>query len=264
MLAHLEPGKPTGLPSQTLSNRIAPLLAAAKAGEPLEQVMKSVVRDLGYDDFMYGMCTGDLRPQHESRGYVWTTLPREWVALYDQNAYVEIDPRLTETWNRTTPYVWDAATIHGDQQVRQFLADAGRFGIRSGVVISFRDSEHARIIVALNSSISPVDELRRQSVMSGLGEVMLLATAFHDVFMSQFVDRGVPPRQRGARLSARELQCLQLSASGMSSIEIGNKLGISARTANFHFSNIISKLDVLNRHEAIAQGIACNLIRADR
>jgi DNA-binding CsgD family transcriptional regulator len=48
----------------------------------------------------------------------------------------------------------------------------------------------------------------------------------------------------------------------MSSVEIGNKLGISARTANFHFSNIISKLDVLNRHEAIAQGIARNLIRA--
>ena len=185
------------------------------------------------------------------------------MALYDQNAYVEIDPRLTETWNRTTPYLWDAATIKGDWHVRRFLADADRFQIRSGVVISFRDSDHARIIVALNSAISPVDEARHQSVMQNLGEIMLLATAFHDVFMSQFVDRGVPPKQKGAPLSAREIECLQMAASGLTSSEIGDKLGITPRTADFHFSNIISKLDVLNRKQAIAKGLSRKLIRAD-
>ena len=263
MLSHMQPGRPTGVAAPTLSNKFAPLLAAAESGEPLELIMRSVVCDLGYDSFMYGMCTSDTRPQHESRGYVWTTLPREWVALYDQNAYVEIDPRLTETWNRTTPYLWDAATMKGDWHVHRFLADADRFQIRSGVVVSFRDTEHARIIVALNSAISPVDEARHRSVMQSLGEVMLLATAFHDVFMSQFVDRGVPPKQRGAPLSSREIQCLQMAASGLTSGEIGIKLGITARTANFHFSNVISKLDVLNRKEAIAMGISRRLIRAE-
>ena len=53
-----------------------------------------------------------------------------------------------------------------------------------------------------------------------------------------------------------------MSASGLTSEEIGTKLGISARTANFHFSNIISKLEVLNRKEAIATGLARNLIPA--
>jgi DNA-binding CsgD family transcriptional regulator len=263
MLSHLQPGRRKGLDTPTLSNRFAALLAASESGEPLDRVMQAVVRELGFDSFMYGMCTDDARPQHESRGYVWTTLPREWVALYDQNAYVEIDPRLTETWNRTTPYLWDAATIKGDWHVRRFLADAGRFQIRSGVVVSFRDVEHARIIVALNSAISPVDEARHLSVMQSLGEVMMLATAFHDVFMSQFVDRGIPPKQRGAPLSSREIQCLQMAASGLTSGEIGNKLGIAARTADFHFTNIISKLDVVNRKEAIAKGMSQKLIRAE-
>ena len=41
------------------------------------------------------------------------------------------------------------------------------------------------------------------------------------------------------------------------------KLGIAERTANFHFSNILSKLDALNRHEAIAKGMQLGLIHRD-
>ena len=38
----------------------------------------------------------------------------------------------------------------------------------------------------------------------------------------------------------------------MSSAEIGGKLCVAERTVNFHFSNMMSKLGVLNRQEAIA------------
>ena len=50
----------------------------------------------------------------------------------------------------------------------------------------------------------------------------------------------------------------------MVSPDIGHKLNITERTVNFHFSNIISKLGVLNRHEAIAMGVAHGLIQVDR
>jgi len=264
MLAHLQPRVPSGHKSPLLGNISALLASTVQAGEPLEQIMTSVVQGLGFDSFMYGMCTNDSRPDHDSRGYVWTTLPPQWVALYDRNAYVEIDPRLTETWNRTTPFIWDAASILGSSQVRKFLADAAQFDIRSGAVVSFRDVDHARIIVALNSRFSPVSAARQTMVVQRLGEIMLLATVFHDLFMAHFVDRGIPPKQQGAPLSPREKQCLLMAANGLTSAEIGFKLGISERTANFHFTNIISKLDVLNRKEAIARAIAGGLIRLER
>ena len=50
----------------------------------------------------------------------------------------------------------------------------------------------------------------------------------------------------------------------MTSIDIGEKLTITDRTVNFHFSNIISKLGVLNRKEAIAMGMAHELIHVDK
>jgi DNA-binding CsgD family transcriptional regulator len=50
----------------------------------------------------------------------------------------------------------------------------------------------------------------------------------------------------------------------MTSKDIGLKLGIKQRTANFHFANIISKLGALNRHEAIATAVAQGIIDVDK
>ena len=48
----------------------------------------------------------------------------------------------------------------------------------------------------------------------------------------------------------------------MSSGEIGGKLGVAARTVDFHFSNMISKLGVHNRQEAIAKAVRQGLLAA--
>jgi len=62
-------------------------------------------------------------------------------------------------------------------------------------------------------------------------------------------------------LTAQELNCLRLSASGQTSSDIGQKLGIKPRTVNFHFSKILRKLNAINRQEAIAKAVSANLIR---
>lgn len=56
------------------------------------------------------------------------------------------------------------------------------------------------------------------------------------------------PRER---LTDRELEVLRLLAAGMSNSSIGQRLFISATTAKFHVSNILRKLDVSRRAEAV-------------
>jgi DNA-binding CsgD family transcriptional regulator len=85
---------------------------------------------------------------------------------------------------------------------------------------------------------------------------MLFSTSFHDFFMASLVDTEYDLMTRVAPLSVRERQCLELAARGMTSNDIGDKLGITERTANFHVGNIIRKTGVLNRKEAIAVAIA--------
>jgi DNA-binding CsgD family transcriptional regulator len=109
--------------------------------------------------------------------------------------------------------------------------------------------------------VSPVGAARRRVIARELGKIVLLAMSFHDFFMAHLVDREPSLMVRFAPLSEREAQCLELAANGMTSNDIGVKLDIKPRTADFHFRNIFSKLGVLNRKEAIAIGLARGLIR---
>jgi len=53
------------------------------------------------------------------------------------------------------------------------------------------------------------------------------------------------------RLTGRELEVLTLLAAGMSNVKIGEQLFISATTVKFHVSNILRKLGVSRRAEAV-------------
>jgi ATP/maltotriose-dependent transcriptional regulator MalT len=55
-------------------------------------------------------------------------------------------------------------------------------------------------------------------------------------------------------LSERELEVLHLLASGASNQEIARELSIALTTAKKHISNIIRKLGVSNRTQAVSRG----------
>ena len=122
------------------------------------------------------------------------------------------------------------------------------------------DANNVRYGAAFNSSQSPITATRRQAISDQLGNLMVLTAGLHEFFMANVVRCGLAPSHQGAPLSGREKQCLEMAARGMTSADIGLKLGIAERTANFHFGNLIGKLGVLNRHEAIAKAITTGQI----
>lgn len=203
MLKSITPGKPRPNQPPFFPALLAPVWRAAQAGRSLEPEMEAIVRSFGFDSFMYGMSTAP-HPLRDSRSYVWTTLPREWVVIYDQESYIEIDPRLTRTWQRVTPFLWDRHAGTGDPQTEKFLDHAAQYGVGSGVAVPLRDPSHPLVIVALNSAQREISDARRVEIHAALGEIVLLASHFHELFMARYVDTGVPPRQQGAPLSTRE------------------------------------------------------------
>lgn len=65
---------------------------------------------------------------------------------------------------------------------------------------------------------------------------------------------------RHERLTDREQQVLQLLAHGLSNITIGRKLFISETTVKFHVSNLMRKLEVSRRAEAVYAASKLGLI----
>ena len=62
-------------------------------------------------------------------------------------------------------------------------------------------------------------------------------------------------RMPGAELSSREVEVLRLVARGDSNKEIASALGISESTVKNHLNNILGKLNVRDRTEAVTTGL---------
>jgi len=62
------------------------------------------------------------------------------------------------------------------------------------------------------------------------------------------------------RLSARQLQILQLTANGMSSDAIAEQLSVSEETVRTHMRRTSAKLEAHNRAHAVAIGLRAGMI----
>jgi DNA-binding NarL/FixJ family response regulator len=72
-----------------------------------------------------------------------------------------------------------------------------------------------------------------------------------------------PPRPLGSHetLTPRELEVLELLASGLSNKEIADRLGVSFHTVKFHVNAILGKLGASSRTEVVALAARAGLLR---
>ena len=89
-----------------------------------------------------------------------------------------------------------------------------------------------------------------------------LTTAPMDVLEELLGGHSTAPANGEAdiELTARELEVLNLLASGFANKQISLELGISEHTVKFHVSSIYNKMDVSNRAEAVRVGILLGLV----
>jgi DNA-binding CsgD family transcriptional regulator len=238
---------------------LQPLVDAARTGGDLVPVVERLVRKLGFDSFLCGLSTSP-RPDREARLYAFTTLPREWARIYDQNAYIEVDPRVQMTFDQSTMMIWSGEDFRGrNARLDAFLDDAARFGVRSGVCFTTHDAHAQGVMVAFNSARPRLSESERAAVAANVGDLYAFGTYFHEVFMREIVDRGLPSRLRGAALTRREIEVLKLVSRGLTMEDISSKLDISARTVRFHVDAARTKMGAANREEAIALAVKAGL-----
>lgn len=237
----------------------AAIAAAAQAADP-EPLLRPLLAQLAFD----GLTSILLVPAAdggEQASHAWSTAPSAWSSRYRQANHAAADPRVTLTARRIAPVIWDSADVAGDAAQRRFLVEAARYGVRSGVAVSFRECAGARAVVALDSCVSPLSEARSASLAARLGELMLLAAALHEhVLQPRLIDKAPKSRARG--LTSRERECLRMAANGLTSGDIGDKLCIAERTVNFHMRNALRKLEALNRPEAIAKAVAGGMLQS--
>ena len=92
-------------------------------------------------------------------------------------------------------------------------------------------------------------------VAAAHGQPTLAPEALHALM--EITANPAPP---GSDLTEREREVLQLVAKGMTNFQIAHQIGISEATVRFHVGNILSKLEVGNRTEAVRVAIKYRLV----
>jgi DNA-binding CsgD family transcriptional regulator len=262
MLISIVPARAISGVGNFMPELLRPLVSAVESKSDVTSVVVDIVQRLGFDNLMYGASTS-ARLDHESKSYVFTTFPQRWVVRYDQQAYIELDTRITRALDSALPLVWDHATerMSATGATLLFLDDMLANGVGSGVLWGLHGPHNARVVFSLSYKSPQIDDARREAIGQNLPQIMLFGTFFHEIFMKSVVERGLPPSSQGAPLSRRETQCLELAAHGLTTQDIAMRLGLSERTVQFHFDGIRSKLGAANRQEAVAKAVVAGLIQ---
>ncbi len=74
------------------------------------------------------------------------------------------------------------------------------------------------------------------------------------------IERVRKPAEKEYRLTGRENEILSFMVQGISNSDIAEKLVLSRSTIKFHVSNILSKLEVASRTEAVALAVKNHLV----
>ncbi len=242
------------------------IAAAAVAADP-RHLLLPLIHELGFDGLTCIALVGDRSPGTppgaERALSVWSTGASTWPTRYCEAGYASVDPRVTLSSRRLTPVIWDMADVEAEApSTRRFLADMARQRTRSGFAVSFRHASDWRVVVAFDSAVSPLEDVRCASIVATMGNLMLIAAQLHERVLRPRRDVLADGAREAGNLTHREQQCLRMAANGLTSGDIGGKLGIAERTVNFHMNNVLRKLDALNRPEAIAKALARGVLRA--
>jgi len=154
------------------------------------------------------------------------------------------------------------------------ITAARRLTIVPSYSIGTRDRAGRPLSLSVTSMVVPSDRLEEQPELSVLVHVFCEVTHEHDVAMAamafaRFVQMGdalpvstwAPPANPAADgLTARECTVIRGLADGESATAIAERLHISPRTVRNHVSNVLSKLGVHSRLEAVTHCIRNGLI----
>lgn len=181
--------------------------------------------------------------------------PDEWMKTYQEKEFNKVDVIVGEHFTRFSPQFW-ANTYKRTPPAKEFIHLAGDFGLIDGYTygakpfgvckkaslfsFSGRFSKYDKNIIAVLQTIIPHLHLAAYNTITAL---------------KTFRNKDL--------LSNREKEVLNWLKDGKSSWDISAILGISERTVNFHVYNIMKKLEVVNRAQAVAVATHLGMLEID-
>lgn len=132
------------------------------------------------------------------------------------------------------------------------------------------DSEFVRDALTAGARGYVLKKAADNELLTAIRQVAGGETYVYPSLAARLLDQGTPRSGRDhpgreplGRLSARELEVLQLIALGYTHQEIGERLGVSVKTVETHKARISEKLDLRTRAELVRYAMHHNLVQVE-
>ncbi|MHC8307421.1 helix-turn-helix transcriptional regulator [Pseudomonas sp. PB3P13] len=180
----------------------------------------------------------------QSKTVSFNNYPTRWNQEYEQKQIRDIDPIVAHCKHSMLPILWTKDAYSNTPALWEALQT---HGLQHGWSQALHDEEKGLCsILSLARSHCPVSAME---LYENLGYCVLMARHLHTLVEQSLpkhvAEPGLP------RLSDREVDVLNLAASGKTAQESARILNLSPRTIHFHIHSAIEKMGVTNKISAI-------------
>jgi DNA-binding CsgD family transcriptional regulator len=222
----------------------------ARTVDELEACFQRAMIDEGYENNIFAAISRE-RLEKVS----WQAFPSGYFETYVSEKWHRIDPIFAFALRAARPFRWkDAAPgLRLGRRQLEFLKDARRMGVRSGLIVPFDGPGGRREIVGFGERKSRRADPARLPVLQAFCTQTWCRHA--ELTGRYHADAGSEHD-----LSGRELEILRWIKHGKSNAETSEIIGVTVKTVEFHLGNILRKLGAGNRTAAVVIAIRNKLL----
>ena len=215
----------------------------AASDRALKTAMRSLAARYGIRSAAY--LGADISRSWVAEPYLAVTYSSDWVEHYKERRYVEIDPVIRMGMRRLLPLDWDEfGKLEG--ALKTFFGEAAEFGLgRRGLTIPVHGRGGDCALFTITSDLSNREWKRERFLY--MRDFQLLAVHIHDKVLEL---EGAPVSR--AKLSPRELECLQWVSDGKTAWECSVILGLSEHTVRCYLESARYKLNASSNTHAVS------------
>ncbi|WP_083941135.1 autoinducer binding domain-containing protein [Pseudoduganella violaceinigra] len=227
---------------------IAQALSSTSDADSLLATAADAARSLGYEFFAYGIRMP--LPLSRPQTLMISNYPKQWQQRYAEQSYMQVDPTVAHALRSTAPLQWSEDLF---ASAHHFWEDAQGHGLHAGWAQATVSPNGAIGMLTLARSSDAISEQELEA--KGL-QMHWLVSAVHEHGARVFA----PQLPQLPQLTERECDVLRWTADGKTSSEIGDILGVSERTVNFHINNCMDKLGAVNKTACTIKAAMLRLI----
>lgn len=232
---------------RSIESEIASLRSCESAGE-VDAIAQRLVETLGANQYVYLAVTYSEADDEPMDFWHLAGCDPNWTQRYLRQMGYWNDPFLQYAKLNTAPATGSELNPLLTPAQARNLAEAADFGLRSHLIIPLQSRGLQRLSVFYVSSINQPSDGGEARLMDRRIWFRALALEMHDWHTRLSRQHG------GSRfdLDSREIEILRLKGAGRSAQEIGDQLGIAAKTVHNAYVEINGKMKTRNIAESVA------------